>query len=168
MDIFKQNKVLLIIIIVLILLNIVSIGGMWMIQSEKKRNSEMKIHIPPHGKQEIMKDRFDMLGIELRFDHEQMENFKIIRADHHKKIIEKSGQIHEKKRDILFETIKQQPDLSRIDSVSKEIGVILVAIEREISVHLIEIRNICRDEQKHQFDNIIREIAAPIPPLPQK
>ncbi|MBN1633978.1 MAG: periplasmic heavy metal sensor [Ignavibacteria bacterium] len=169
MDVFKQNKILIWIIIILVVINLGTIAGMWVMHLGRKPHHEILIHQSPHlpDRKSPGIGRFEMLGTELQFDEEQMSKFNEFRSGHQNEMKNLVEKINEKKKQILSEISVPESDTEKVGILFSEIGQYQTSIEKEIFNHFRKIKMICNDEQKQKLEKILKDISEPkIPPHP--
>ncbi len=172
MDIFKQNKLLIWLIAILIILNLFSLAGIWILKTGRLLPAQQKyLPLPPYS--QIPHSTFDRLeseGLitELNFNPEQIDRFKQINKKWDKDMKILMGNIHNIKKQILKEVLSSEPDTTKILNFLAGIGNSQYEIEKIIFMKQKEIKSLCTDEQKNQFDKIIKEIIeTPNPFSPQ-
>lgn len=169
MDVFKQNKILIWIIIILVVINLGTVAGMWISHLSRKPHHEILVHQPPHlpDRKSPGIGRFEMLGIELQFDEEQMSKFNEFRSGHQNEMKNLTEKINEKKKQILSEISAPEPDTVKVGILFSEIGQYQTFIEKEIFSHFLKIKMICNGEQKLKLEKILKDISEPkFPPHP--
>jgi hypothetical protein len=175
MDIFKQNKILIWLVIILVVINLGTLTGMWILNFSGKHHKEMS-KPRDHKTDKKMREpgRFEMFGHELKFDAEQNEKYDEISTGHHKEMQTIADSINEKKKQILTEITKPEPDIAKVEILFTEIGKYQSFIEKEIFNHFLKIKMLCNDEQKIRFYNLIKDIidrnkiTPPLVPPPDK
>jgi periplasmic protein CpxP/Spy len=173
-----KNKVLYIVLAVLVLLNVVSLGSMWLMKCKDRMppfgpggpgmHQQFGMHqqhpgMPPFG------DGKMFLAEELKFTPEQNEKFAKLRDEHFtstRKLIE---DMH-KSMDDMMEQVKSKDG----DAKAEEYATKTSAIQKELQLsaykHFKSIRDICDDKQKEKFDSILKDVTkmmAPQGPPPQ-
>ncbi|MCX7833347.1 MAG: hypothetical protein N2490_03970 [Ignavibacteria bacterium] len=159
MDIFKQNKILISLVVILVIINLLSIIGIWILKFDKLSLQKQLYSIPfkqYHFPNEI--DRLDGIAIELKFSGEQKEKYKEIRNKYHNNIITHIGRIHEVKKQIISKTLESGFDIEEIQNLFEEIGIHQAEIEKNLYLQYVEIKSICNYEQSKIFEKIINEI----------
>ncbi len=106
----------------------------------------------------------DFIVEKLKLDAPQQEQFADLRRQHQDamySIQKKDRELH----DMYFGLLKSDdPDMAKVDSVSKLIAEQRSQLESATFDHFRQLRNICRDDQKKLFDATIDEIARSIAP----
>jgi periplasmic protein CpxP/Spy len=101
----------------------------------------------------------DFIIQQLQLDAAQQEKFAQLR-DRHQGILRSAHKADKDLHDIYFNLLKtDNPDTKRADSVSMLIADQRSLIEMATFVHFLELRKLCRDDQKKRFDATIDEVA---------
>ena len=110
----------------------------------------------PDGKEpKARKEPGAFIAKELNFDASQMQQFRMLGKEHHKKMRTISDDIKILK-DAMFNKISDASiDAQEIDSVTTLIGMKEKAKEAEVFYHFRAIQAICNDEQKKRFNTLI-------------
>jgi len=171
MDIFKQNKILIRIVIILIVINLGTITGIWILNFSGKQYKEISKSREHKTEKKLREPRmYEMFRHELKFDTGQEEKFNEIETIHHKEMQMFADSINQKKMQILTEITMPEPDTTKAGILFTEIGKYQSTIEKEIFSHFLKIKMLCNDEQRTKFDNLIKDIIdrkkIPPPPVP--
>lgn len=163
-----KTKLLYITLAVLVLLNIVSIGSIWMMKG--------RVHPPfmpgtpgmqpPPGMQhpgmqhqgmQPFRDGKLFLAEELKFTPEQAEKFTKLRDEHFTASRKLIDEMH-RSMDDMMEQVKTGDG----DAKAEEYAAKTSAIQKELQVmaykHFKSIREICDDKQKEKFDSILKDV----------
>lgn len=171
MDIFKQNKILIRVVIILVVINLGTLTGIWILNFSGKQNKEISKSRDHKEDKKIREPRRnEMFGRELKFDTGQEEKFNEIETVHHKEMQMFADSINEMKKQILTEITMPEPDTTKAGILFAEIGKYQSSIEKKIFSHFLKIKMLCNDEQRIRFDNLIKDIIdrnkIPPPPVP--
>ena len=153
MDLFQKNRILIIVIVILIVLNLGTLGTLWFGKFLKPVENMPK---PPGFMQD--KKLIEPLDRELGFDDEQTKKLEEIRKQHFDKMKVLNDEIHSKKKLVIQELTKENPDQSNAQKIIEEIGLIQNRIETEMFNHFLSIKMLCRDEQKEKFNKLMNDI----------
>ncbi|CAH8290773.1 hypothetical protein EV196_107137 [Mariniflexile fucanivorans] len=93
----------------------------------------------------------------LGFDDEQMKQFEEINNGHHESMVKSSEETKVLKDQLGRLIIKENVSDTEIDSILNLLGKKEVAHEKLMFNHLRAIRNICTENQKERFEQIIRD-----------
>jgi Spy/CpxP family protein refolding chaperone len=173
-----KNRALYIVLAILVLLNLVSVGSMWMMRfcgrpPMIEKGMEPGMHPPPgvqgpNGMQGHFGDPNQMdgkmfLAKELKFTPGQSEKFAKLRDEHFSTSRKLIDEMH-KSMDDMMDLIKSGGDEKKAD----EFANITVAKQKELQVlafkHFKSIREICDDKQKEKFDSIIKDVSKMMAP----
>lgn len=134
-----KTKLLPISLIILILLN-----AFLVFMLITKSNKEDK---PPHPKR-------DFLVHELKFDQSQAETFRTLDMDHRDEMMQIDLEIRQNKN-VLFNSFGKEN--INIDSITNLIGIAEAKKDKEIFRFFSKVKNICTEDQKSIFDDIIKK-----------
>lgn len=175
-----KNKVLYITLAVLVLLNIISIGSMWIMRGKDRIHPPFfpggRGMQPPHGMQQHpgmppYKDGRMFLAEELKFTPEQREKFEKLRDEHFTTTRKLTDEMHK-----LMDDMMEQVKTNEGDTKAEEYAIKTSQIQKELQLlsykHFKSIREICDDKQKEKFDLIIKDVTKMMgpkgpPPPPQ-
>lgn len=149
MDIFSKNKFLAWVIIILIVLNVVTLGALWL------QKSRGPVHEYPGRMPEDKKGPGKFLEQELDLNEEQSKKFAELREQHRTTA---DGLLKEMRdaREELFEQVKSDnPDMAKVEELENTIGQKTTELEKATFEHFKQLRAICTDEQKVKFDEVI-------------
>ena len=93
----------------------------------------------------------------LKFDDEQMKQFEAINSGHHERMIKASEETRIFKDQLGRLILKDNVSEAEMDSILNLLGEKEMAHEKLMFSHLRAIRNICTEEQKQRFEQIIRD-----------
>jgi len=149
MDVFKQNRNLLLTIIVLVILNIVTLTLLWIGRPESPR--ENKVHIQKR------------LMEELNFSEKQAEQYIALREDHQKNLMLINEEIKKVKKEmfdqVLFENSTDISD-SLLNLSLKKQG----ELDRITFRHFQDLKKICNKEQQKKLMKLVHNILGPPQP----
>jgi uncharacterized protein (UPF0210 family) len=94
----------------------------------------------------------------LHLDKEQIKNYELYIAQHRKAINENEIIIN-KLRSELYQQLKHQQDTSKVDSIISIIANQQTIAEHINYNHFLEIKKLCKPNQKEDFDELTTEIA---------
>lgn len=98
---------------------------------------------------------------ELKFDKDQMAQFEVISDKHRKKMKGISNEIKKQKDVLLGKISKESFGKREIDSIATIIGMKQYQLETEMFYNLRAIQELCNDEQKKRFINIVKDARRP-------
>jgi hypothetical protein len=157
-----------------VLLNIISIGSMWMMRGKDRIHPPFfpggpGMHPPPQGMQQHpgmqqhqgvppQHDGKMFLAEELKFSPEQAEKFAQLRDKHFTATRKLIDDMHKSMVDMMEQVKTKEGDAKAEEYASKT-----SAIQKELQLlsykHFKSIREICDDKQKEKFDIIMKDAA---------
>jgi len=155
------TNVIVLALVVMVCLNLFSL---YMLHTAKQ---EMRADRPGsfRGRKEPKYLIIDRLG----FSKEQINEYEILIREH-RRIVEPALRNVKKLKKELFSLLYLPPDNPKVQKIIGEILILERRIEEATFVHFSEVRAICTDEQKKEFDRIINRVlegmAAGRPPHP--
>ena len=177
MNYFDKPKLLTGIIIALLVLNFGILAFMWFHISRLHRSLIHENHDmpPPHEQME----RFhsgppagDVKGFlinELKLNPKQQEEIEKLRVEHFNSVKQIKDDMRKNKDELYRLYSNSQMDTNRINQLAENISNEQKQIELNTFYHFRKVRDLCDDNQKKKFDEIIGEVLkmmAPLPPLP--
>lgn len=149
METNTKNKLLYTLIILLVVLNLGTLSFMWY----TKLSPPKPDFIPPQPRSGA-----DFLNEELKFTKEQNEKIEKLREEHFQKIktIKDEGR---GLRDLFFSNLsKAEVDSAKINEIANAISMSEKKIELTTFYHMRKIREVCDENQKKKFDEIIQDV----------
>ena len=156
MSYFNRNKGWAIAFLLLIFLNIATLTALWLMKDGKPLPF-LKDKDPKSGV-------VDFLVKELGFDSLQKQKLIALRDEHQQKVMA-LRKMNREAKDAFFDLLQKSdlPD-SAIENGAKNAA----HFDQELDVltfrHFRDIRNLCNEEQKKKFENIIRQVLRMIGP----
>lgn len=172
METTTKNKVLYIVLGLLVILNIVSIGSMWMMkgrdrihppflpdgpQMHEQQGMERQQGLPP------FKDGKMFLAEELNFTPEQTEKFNKLREEHFMSSKKLLDDMH-KSMDDMMEQLKNKDGDAKAEEYAAKSSEIHKELQLSAYKHFKSVRDICDDKQKEKFDVLIKDITKMMAP----
>jgi Spy/CpxP family protein refolding chaperone len=167
-----KNRVLYITLAVLVLLNIISIGSMWMLRGRDKVHPPFfpggPRMQPPHGMQQHpgmhpFRDGKMFLAEELKFTPEQNEKFVKLRDEHFTSSRKLIDEMH-KSMDDMMELLKTKDGDAKAEEYAAKTSAIQKDLQLSAYRHFKSVRDICDDKQKERFDSIIKDVTKMMAP----
>ena len=150
MSYFNRNKGWAIAFLLLIFLNIATLTALWLMKDGRP--------LPFLKEKDPKSGVVDFLVKELGFDSLQKQKLIILRDAHQQKVMG-LRKMNREAKDAFFDLL-QRSDLP--DSVIENGAKNAARFDQELDVltfqHFREIRNLCTQEQKKKFENVIREV----------
>jgi len=158
MDIFKQNRNLMIVVIILVILNITTLTFLWL---GKPKN-------PPH--REFVRNRIEepnkiktLLKNELGFDEQQSEEYLKLRRDNRRKIEKLNFEIRKIKKQMFDEALKEGSNNTNSDSLLNLAQSKQTEIERLTIQHFVNLKNLCKPDQIGKLEMLVHRLLPPRP-----
>ncbi len=148
-----NTKITNILLIILLVFNVAFIGKWWM--------GHRNVHHPkteaPAETTTILhdKDKGEMYLVKtLGFDTAQQKKLdKILQT--HFTFLDKTMNVYIRNQNNLFNAVKEGKDSTYASQCSDSLGVLKVAMEKELYMHFNSIKGICNSSQLKQFDELI-------------
>jgi hypothetical protein len=109
--------------------------------------------MPPHkgeGPRKIIIER-------LRFDQKQVADYEKLIQKHRDDIRQKESELMAARQAIYNQLLGE--DLSKKDSLTAQVGHLQTAVEQIHFAHFQDIKNLCRPDQKADFDALVGDLA---------
>lgn len=161
MKFFTKTRLLAIGLIVMVLINIGTLFTIWYIFPPRHFRG-FRDHDRDRGRPQAYIERT------LNFTDEQKQQFRKLRRSNIRETRRYVQNIR-RHRGIYFNLLKQSNDTknkARRDSLVQLLGQDHVKLEEAMYQHLADIKNICNDQQKQRFNQIIDELQKRIGPGP--
>ena len=136
-----KNKLLISIIVVLGMCNLALISVVLM--------KKGKDHVP-HGPKNLIIKKLDL-------DEKQIAHYSELISTHRALIMDEDLEIKKVKKE-LYLHLRRTPNKQTIDSLTYEIGLIQIKIEKHHYEHFEDIKNLCKPYQLKNYDELISEI----------
>jgi len=148
-----NTKLTNILLILLLVFNVAFIGKWWM--------GHRKMHHPrkeePTETTTLMHDRTKgevFLVKTLGLDTLQQKKLDVIMQAHFN-FLDKNMSAYTRNQNNLFKALKNTIDTANVSRYADSIGMLKVAMEKELFMHLSGIKSICNSGQQKQFDALI-------------
>jgi hypothetical protein len=144
----KKERFYKLVIMLLVLLNAVTLSWLWVQGGEKK-----------HGEGAL-----EYLTQQLQLSREQQKKLNMLRTEHHEGnagIRKNNRQLH----DNFFDALKTN-DSIQAEKLADSISVLHKKQELFTWYHFKKIRDLCTEEQKKKFDELIKETMFKMAPPP--
>jgi len=155
MNIFSRSRLYIAIIIILIATNISTLLTV-RYQTSKKFNtyqesSGSNIEIPRTHLGRFFRD-------ELNLTREQHFKFREFRQQYHAYVFDLTGQMQEKRLELLDELSKEHPDTLVLNRISTEIGDMHTLLKKATNEYFLSMKNVCKPEQQKKLTEIFRSM----------
>lgn len=144
---FSQNRILIWLVIFLLLLNIAAISSMIFNRARKVNNTSFIPHANFH-REGRMPGEGGFLKEFLELDKGQFEQFRNARHAFQAKAWDITEELREKKFEFLKELHQKNPDTSKIQEISEDIGNLHESLRMESGKYYLELRRLCNEEQQ--------------------
>jgi len=150
MDFFTKNKYAAWTIVILVLLNLFTLGTLW-----------MKQFMPPpllvDTELEKPRDVQKFLKKELNLDDNQIEKFEESRREHFEQTREIHEDIQRLKREMVSELFNSEPDTAKMNALAHEIGQKQIKLEKLFSSHFLGLKSVCGVDQRHKLRGLLHD-----------
>lgn len=152
MDWLTKQKTYLWLVILLVIINLTTLIFLWVGRPN-----------PPEMNDRKRPDTNKFLKNELCLNEEQDKKLKELR----KELIDSTSKLNEniwsKKQEIQYESFSENPDIEKVNSLSRQIGEIETQLEIFRFNHFAEVKKVLTSEQAIKFKNILAENGKHIP-----
>lgn len=156
MDIFAQNKLLLRVIFALVVLNIVALGGIWLLNSQN--TSQGRKEAQAEKVMEILKEKLELTS-------EQVEKFQKIRSRFFDKERVLAATIRAGRDSMNTLMFNQFTDSVLVRTIARRVA------DNEFSMELLrieqadELKRVCTPSQLQRFESMMHEIRDYLKPV---
>jgi hypothetical protein len=151
MNLLTSKKFVTTALILLVLLNVTLLGVLWwqnMVKSESRH-----VTITRQINRQLS------LSGPLALSESQSASFQKLRKEHFEKVLPEIEAINGQKKIIIEESLKDQPDIKKIEALASSIGIHQATMERELAAHFHELSKICTPEQRDSLKTILEHIS---------
>jgi len=149
MEAQSKNKFLYIVIILLLVLNLGTLSYMW--YSKLNTPQQFVDRMPPGNGKEFLEE-------ELKFSKDQREKLEQLREEHSQKIRGIKEQERKLKDSFFSNLADANLDSNKVRDNANQIGLFQKEIELATFYHVRKMRELCNDEQKKKFDEVIQDV----------
>lgn len=153
MDIFKQNRYLILVVVFLVILNLTTLTMMWFGRPQRPALYE-EMHRPEQEQEQIHR----LLKDELGFDDKQAAQYLRLRREHRDRVQELGKDIHRIKKIMFDEVLKDDPKPTLSDSLLKLTQEKQAQIEQLTFKHFLDIKKLCKPEQRDKLKLLMHEL----------
>ncbi|HMS32918.1 MAG TPA: Spy/CpxP family protein refolding chaperone [Ignavibacteria bacterium] len=166
MNYFDKNKILTIAVVALIITNLGILVYLWyersqnfnstgrMSSGERMQRPEGK---PPQDRMTSEGGPKEFLILELKLDEKQKEDYGKLVDEHRAEMKRIREKIRNEKDDMWKEITKPKNENNTAERSAAEIGEDQKQIELITFAHFQKVRELCNDDQKKKFDEVIQE-----------
>ena len=149
MNFFTTKRLITTAFVLLVLLNGTLVSVLWM---QNTRRPE-----PGFGGRQFNHENF--LERQLDLNEPQKISFEKLRQEHFQKVRPEMEAIVILKKQLIAESLKDNPDAKQSDSLVSAIGVHQAVIERELVLHFHQLAKLCTPEQRGRLKEVLEKIA---------
>lgn len=146
MDRTQSQKWLTWSIVVLVALNIVSISALWLVRCEQGKPLSAR-----QGNQRLE----DIIVSGVGLDKEQETRFRELHARHRAVKDSLENEVFQLKTQIQNELFSPVPDTVKLAAMSAKIGDLQAEFEKQVLLHTLDIKALCRPEQYPQLKTLL-------------
>ncbi|NTW82123.1 MAG: periplasmic heavy metal sensor [Chlorobiaceae bacterium] len=151
MNFLTSKKFVTTALILLVLLNVTLLGVLWWQNMVKTESRHITIT-------RQINRQLSFTG-PLALSDSQSASFHKLRKEHFEKVLPEIQAINEQKKLIIEESLKDQPDIKKIETLSSSIGTHQTTMERELATHFHELAKICTPDQRDSLKKILEHIS---------
>jgi hypothetical protein len=151
MNFLTSKKFVTTALVLLVLLNATLLGLLWWQNMGKSDSRQFTIT--------RQVNRQMSLSNQLALSELQSTSFRKLRREHFKKVRPEIAAIEGKKKQLLEESFKENPDSAKIAAFAREIGVHQANMERELAYHFHELSKLCSPVQRDSLKNYLEHIS---------
>ena len=149
MNFFTSKRLITGALVLLVLLNISLLSALWIQHSHRWE--------PLPGGGQFNHENF--LARQLDLDESQTISFEKLRQEHFLKVRPAMEAIAPLKKQLVEESLKDNPDTKKIDSLVAAMGLHQAAIERELVLHFHQLSKLCTPEQQGKLKEVLENMA---------
>ena len=157
MDIFKQNRNLMIVVGVLIVFNLLLLFLVWNNSTSTSTTTEVR-----KSPQEMRAALTTMLKKELDFSDDQVERYLQVRFEHHEKMRRLQRKLSGIKKEMFDAVLAENSSPTISDSLLALSLETQGEIERLTYKHFEDLKNICSPEQQKKLKLMMHQVLAPL------
>ncbi|MCD4736712.1 MAG: periplasmic heavy metal sensor [Bacteroidales bacterium] len=153
MNYFKQNKISTWVIIILLATNISTITTVLYNKNQNKQASQNpeEIIIPDDGLGRFFRD-------ELNLTRDQHQQFRSYRQNYHINASKITGQLHEKRSEMLNELSVENSDTKYLHQIAEEIGDLHKELKHLTFEYYLNLKDICTESQRKKLFSIFNSM----------
>lgn len=154
----KQTKktLLILLIIVLVVINISALVTIIFSKNsvsppEKPFENQMIEEVESRGMYHFIRD-------ELKLSDEQFDQFRVIHKTNMIKSRKIAIELSGKRREMMTEIAKENPNQEKLDGIAKEIGELHYQLKLNTINHFLELKEICNEEQQESIQRLFMKL----------
>ncbi len=149
MNVFTSKRLITTAFVLLVLLNGALLSVLWM---QNTRRPETR-----PGDLQFNHDNF--FAKQLDLNEPQTISFEKLRQEHFQKVRPEMETIATLKKQLVVESLKDEPDPKTTESIVAAISVHHAAIERELALHFHQLSTLCTPEQRGRLKEVLENMA---------
>lgn len=169
MNYFDKNKILTVSVTLLLIINLGILGLLWIDRksndSPEKDSSFEKNQ--PRSKGPGGNGPKEFLIRELKFDEKQKQNYTVLVEEHKSEMKRLKDKIRKEKEDLWESLSGNNDDPVEAERLASEIGTDQKEIEIITYRHFQKVKELCTEDQKKKFDEVINKVMKMMGPGPQ-
>ncbi len=148
MDFLTSKRFVTTALVLLVLLNVTLLSVLWWQNTHQ---------LQPPTRQFNRQLSF---GESLSLNKSQAASFSTLRQNHFLKVRPEMESIGLLKKQLVEESLKDNPDSKKIETIAAEIGAHQAVIERDLALHFHELAKICTPEQRDSLKQVLNRITS--------
>ena len=147
MNYFTRQRLMILAIVVLLLLNLATLGAFWFFRSEKSKEYFQRKR--QHRVEKFLIDKLD-------FNARQSQELEQLMEGHRAGVMEIFKKI-QASREMLYDSMSFV-DSVEVEQITRRIASSQAELDRATYYHFRSIREICNPDQQRKFDTVIKEV----------
>jgi len=151
MDFLTSKRFITITLAILVVLNVTLLGILWWQNIRKPE--------PPSYRITRQYSKHIYFTRPLSLSEEQAHSFRELRRKHFSKVTPELRSISELKKELIAESVRENPDSAKIATLARSIGARQTTIEKEQAAHFHELAMVCTPAQRDSLRTVLEKIA---------
>ena len=154
MDFISSKRFITITLAILVALNLALLGTLWWQNTNSLRKNETVAKTRENKKKPSIFEK------ELKLTDEQSKQFNTLRLQHFQRTLPALVAISGLKRQLIQESVKNEPDTLVIKALAQRIGSQQALIEYRLAWHFNGLSKVCTPEQQDSLQNVLEKVTA--------
>lgn len=154
MDFISSKRFITITLAILVVLNLALLGTLWWQNTNPLRKNETVVKTQKH------KNKPSIFEKELKLTEEQNKQFNVLRLQHFQRTLPALVAISGLKRQLIQESVKDEPDTLVIKTLAQRIGSQQALIEYRLAWHFNGLSKVCTPEQRDSLQSVLEKVTA--------
>ena len=150
MTFFTSKRLVTAAFVLLVLLNTALLSILWQQNNHRTETT--------HGVRQFDHDHF--FAGKLGLSELQSASFQKLRQQHFLKVRPEIDAVALLKKQLVEESLKDNPDSKTTESIIEGIGLHQAAIERQLVLHFNQLAKLCKPEQRKRLKDVLENMAA--------